>query len=138
MLKHVCLSLGMVSLILLAGCGGDSTTTSSSDTTQPAVADAPPPATQPTTLPIPPDSIFAKIHVGEEMNEVYATIGPPNSVDSYQTGKGYNPFNFSGSDSYRQRAHYKGVGTITFSNDSRFSSGANVESVDYDPTERGY
>jgi len=135
MFKHLCFCLGMISLFLLAGCGGDSTTTSSSDTTQPTVSDAPPP---PTTRPIPPDSILAKVKIGEEMNEVFATIGPPTSTETYQTGKAWIPFHFSGSDDLRQIAHYKGVGRIIFSNDSAYTSGYSVQSVEYDPDERGY
>jgi hypothetical protein len=132
--RFVLTSAVVTSLYFLAGCGGGGDSQpSSSDTTQPAVADAPPPS-----VPIPPDSVFAKVHVGEEQSEVFATIGAPTSIETYQTGKAWIPFHYSGSDDIRQRAHYKGIGTITFSNDSAYSGGYNVLSVDYDPNERGY
>jgi len=128
----------VLSFSMLSGCGGSSSQPTSSDTTQQTVSQAQPAAAAPTTRPIPPDSIFAKVKNGEEQGQVYATIGQPTSVETYQTGKAWIPFHFSGSDDVRQRAHYKGVGTITFANDSAYSGGYSVISVDYDPNEKGY
>jgi hypothetical protein len=71
------------------------------------------------------------------MSEVYATIGQPTSTHGYITGKSFIPFHY-GSDNSRQVAHYKGVGTITFSQNSAFSSGYSVISIDYDPNEPGF
>ena len=34
------------------------------------------------------------------------------------TGKAFIPFHYSGGDDMRMAAHYKGVGVITFGNDS--------------------
>ncbi len=122
----------LISLGLLAGCktGGSSSTTN-----EPAKEEAV--ATKP-SIPIPPDSPFAKVKVGMGRDEVFATIGNPTSISSYQTGKAWIPFHFSGSDVYRTVAHYKGIGTITFANDSAYTSGSSVISVDYDPAEPGF
>ncbi len=99
------------------------------------------PTSAPTTqsaIPIPPDSPFAKIRMSEEKSEVYAALGAPTSENSYQTGKAWIPFHFSGSDDYRTAAHYKGMGIITFANDSAYSSGAEVVDIQYNPNEPGF
>lgn len=70
-------------------------------------------------------------------DEVYATIGPPTSQNSYITGKGFIPFHYGG-DNARMTARYKGVGTITFSQDHSFTSHMSVISIDYDPDEPGF
>jgi hypothetical protein len=121
-------------LVVPAVCyvGGCSSSGSSSSTQPVAAAD-----TQP-SKPIPPDSIFAKVKMGEERDQVYATIGQPNSVGAYVTGKAFIPFHFSGSDDTRIVAHYKGVGTIIFGNDSAYTSGYSVVDIQYDPTDQGY
>jgi hypothetical protein len=94
--------------------------------------------TQSTARPIPPDSILAKIKVGMSQEEVFAKIGHPTSMDSYQTGKAFIPYHYSGSDDVRMGAHYKGVGLITFGNDSAYTSGYSVVDITYDPNEPGY
>jgi hypothetical protein len=134
MKTHLLKSIAILSLLcLFSGChGGDA---SSSSATQPSVAEGP--VTQP-SVPIPPDSIFAKVKVGMSQDQVFATIGQPTSLDRYQTGKAWIPFHFSGSDDARSTAHYKGVGTITFSLDSAYSSSFSVISIDYDPSEPGF
>jgi hypothetical protein len=118
---------------LFAGChsgGGDSTTQASSDNSVPPSA---------ATRPIPPDSIFAKVKMGEERDAVYAEIGQPTSTGSpYQTGKAFIPFHYGGGDDMRFQAHYKGVGQITFGNDSSYTSGWSVDDVTYDPSDPGY
>ena len=88
-------------------------------------------------LPIPPDSPFAKVKEDMGMQEVNDLIGPPTSVSSYITGKGFNPFYYGG-DTHRTVAHYKGIGRITYSPNSRYTSGNHVEDIEYDPTETGY
>ncbi|HEX4054728.1 MAG TPA: hypothetical protein VHX86_10730 [Tepidisphaeraceae bacterium] len=122
--------LGSIAIICLAsffaGCHSGSSDTASNT-----------PATQPTALPIPPDSIFAKVKMGEERDEVYAAIGQPTRVDRYMTGKAWIPYHFSGSDENRIAAHYKGVGIITFGNDSQYTSGYSVVDITYDPNEPG-
>jgi hypothetical protein len=113
---------------LLIGCSSGNSSGGSS---------AAPAATQPAAVPIPPDSPFAKVKNGMSMEQVDATIGPPTTRREYQTGKGWIPYHFGG-DNRRITGYYKGIGTITFSSDSQFSSGYSVMEVDYDPTEPGY
>jgi hypothetical protein len=121
----------LASLTFFAGChssGSDTATTESS-----------PAATEPAAMAIPPDSIFAKVKVGEERDTVFAAIGQPNSMSApYQTGKAFIPFHYGGGDDLRMAAHYKGVGIITFGNDSSYTSGYSVVNVSYDPNEPGY
>ena len=135
MLKRSLASLFVIiALGSFIGCSssGSSDTTSSSSSSS-----STPAATQP-AIPIPPDSPFARVKIGEDMQQVYADIGRPTSENHYMTGKSFIPFHFSGSDDHRMAARYKGIGTITFSNDSAYSSGMSVISVDYDPKETGY
>jgi hypothetical protein len=114
---------------VMIGCGSSTPSTEpSSDST----------ATSQPAIPIPPDSPFAKVKIGEDLQQVYADIGRPNSENSYITGKNFIPFHFSGSDDHRMAAHYKGQGIITFSNDSAYTSGMSVIEVDYDPKETGF
>jgi hypothetical protein len=121
-LLPICVSLGCSS----------SNSSSSSASAQPTTA----PATQP-AIPIPPDSPFAKVKIGMGFDEVSATIGPPTSTFSYATGKAWIPFHFGG-DNSRMTAYYKGIGTITFSQNSAFTSGMSAVEIDYDPTEPGF
>jgi hypothetical protein len=115
------LSLG----ISLAGCHSGGSTDSA-------------PTTQAVARPIPPDSILAKIKVGMSQEEVFAKIGQPTSTDHYQTGKAFIPYHYSGSDDVRMGAHYKGVGLVTFGNDSAYTSGYSVVDITYDPNDPGY
>jgi hypothetical protein len=112
-----------------AGCHSSGSSTAASDAA---------PATQAAALPIPPDSIFAKVKMGEERDQVFAAIGQPTSTSNYVTGKAWIPFHYSGSDDVRMAAHYKGVGIITFGNDSSYTSGYSVVDISYDPNETGY
>jgi hypothetical protein len=127
-------TVGMIACLgFYAGChsGSDSSSSSSSDSSS-----TPPSAT---TRPIPPDSIFAKVKMGEEQNDVYAAIGQPTSVGApYTTGKEFIPFHYGGGDVTRVQAHYKGVGVITFGNDSSYTSGFSVVDITYDPNDPGY
>jgi hypothetical protein len=117
---------------LFMGCnssGSNGSSTQASNATPPSAA----------TRPIPPDSIFAKVHMGQEMDEVFRTIGQPNFLsEPYQTGKAWIPFHYGGGDDVRRAAHYKGVGIITFGNDSAYTSGFSVVDISYDPNEPGY
>lgn len=134
MKAHPRTSIAILSLLcFLAGCHGGGA--SSSPDAQPSLAEAP--AKQP-SVSIPPDSIFAKVKVGMSQDEVFATIGQPTSLGHYQTGKAFIPFHFSGSDNMRSTAHYKSVGTITFSLDSAYTSRFSVISIDYNPSEPGF
>ena len=126
-------SLGIVAALwFIAGChsGGDSTTQAdnSSNAVAPSAA----------TRPIPPDCIFAKVKMGEERDQVFREIGQPTSVNSYITGKAFIPFHYGGGDENRLSAHHKGVGIITFGNDSAYTSGYSVVDISYDPNEPGY
>jgi hypothetical protein len=103
-----------------------------------------PPATQPAAeaeapkIPIPADSPFAKIKEGMGYDEVISILGQPTTPPySYQTGKAWIPFHYGG-DNWRRRAHWKGLGAITFSSDSSFSSSTSVIDIGYDPTDKGF
>ena len=94
-------------------------------------------ATKP-SIPIPANSPFAQIKLGMYQDEVFAKIGPPTTTGAYVTGKAWIPFHFSGSDTHRTIARYKGQGILTFANDSAYTSGMSLVSIDYDPNELGY
>jgi hypothetical protein len=123
--------LGLVAILSLggffAGCHSGSADTASQT-----------PATQAAAIPIPPGSPFARIKVGMSQEEVFATIGQPTSTDHYATGKAFIPYHYSGSDDVRMGAHYKGIGLITFGNDSAYTSGYSVVDITYNPSEPGY
>lgn len=78
------------------------------------------------------------VKVGMTRQEVMDLVGPPTATHGYQTGKAFNPFNFSGGDMVREEALYKGQGRIVFSNSSRYSTGWKVQEVRLDPNESGY
>ena len=89
-------------------------------------------------MPVPSESPFAKVKVGMGMDEVYATLGAPTSpAVTYATPKEHVPAYF-GPDTARTTAHYNGIGSITFSQDSPFSSAASVKFIDYNPQDPGY
>jgi hypothetical protein len=123
-------------LCAVSGCASGGSSSGGSSSTQPAPAAAAPAAAAP-KRPIPAGSPFAKVKEKMGSDEVYATIGKPTSEERYITGKGFIPFNFGG-DKHRMTAHYKGIGTITFSSDGSFTSGMSVMSIDYDPDEPGF
>jgi hypothetical protein len=127
----------VAALVLCAASGCASGGSSSSSSSSKQDAPQPAPAAEAPKAPIPPDSPFAKVKLKMGSDEVYATIGKPTSEERYITGKGFIPFNFGG-DKHRMTAHYKGIGTITFSSDGSFTSGMSVMSIDYDPTEPGF
>jgi hypothetical protein len=114
--------------LTLTGCASGG---SSADEDEEEVAEEKP------KLPIPPDSPFAKVQENMGMQEVNDLIGRPTSTSTYMTGKGFNPFYYGG-DTHRTVAHYKGIGRITYTQNSRYSSGDHVEDIEYDPTETGY
>jgi hypothetical protein len=124
--------LGLIGILSLSGFFGGCGSSGSTDTTTA-------PSTQAAfSTPIPPDSIFAKVHMGEERDEVFAAIGQPTSMGAYVTGKAFIPYHFSGSDEHRLVAHYKGVGVIYFGNDSAYTTGYSVVDMSYDPNDPGY
>ena len=123
-------SAAILSVVILGGCG-------SSDNSSNANPNGETLTTQPVKRPIPPDSPFAKVKEGMGSDEVFATIGQPTSMGSYVTGKAFIPFHYGG-DNSRSIARYKGIGTITFSQNHAFTSGTSVMSIDYDPEEPGF
>jgi hypothetical protein len=133
-MRHLFLSsLGIVAALwFIAGCGSSGSSTTQADNSNAVAPSA-------ATRPIPPDCIFAKVKMGEERDEVFRTIGQPTFLSSpYQTGKAFIPFHYGGGDDIRVAAHYKGVGIITFGNDSAYTSGYSVVDISYDPNEPGY
>lgn len=78
------------------------------------------------------------VRAGMSMQEVEALCGPPTSSHSYQTGKAWIPFHFKGNDNYRTEYHYKGQGSIVFSNTSAYTSGMRVKTVHINPSDPGY
>ncbi|MGD0390335.1 MAG: hypothetical protein ABSC42_15430 [Tepidisphaeraceae bacterium] len=135
-MRHLVLSSAAIltALWFIAGChSGGSDTTTQADNSSTAVAPSA------ATRPIPPDCIFAKVKMGEERDAVFAAIGQPTSMSGpYQTGKAFIPFHYGGGDDLRMAAHYKGIGIITFGNDSAYTSGYSVVDITYDPSEPGY
>ena len=81
---------------------------------------------------------FSKIREGMTMEEVESLIGPPTAMNSRITGKAFRPFNFSGKDSVRSYALYKGVGRLVLSNSSAYTSTYRVIEIVSDPTETGF
>jgi hypothetical protein len=127
MVKRSLFAAAILSAGLMVGCGS-----STPPSSQPAAeAEAP-------KIPIPADSPFAKIKEGMGYDEVISILGQPSTPPySYQTGKAFIPFHYGG-DNWRRRAHWKGLGAITFSSDSSFSTNVNVMSIDYDPADKGF
>lgn len=124
-----CIAIACVAA-LLAGCHSSDKSSASSEPEHHEI-EAPDPS-------IPADSPFAKIHKGMSEHEVYALIGQPTDVDVHQTGKAWMPFHYSGHDDVRKEAHYKGIGRITFSNNSAYTSKFSVKEIHYDPSDPGY
>jgi hypothetical protein len=118
----------VLALSLLAACKSGQSTASD---------DRAPAEPEHVSAPIPPDSPFAKVKVGMGSDEVFATIGQPTSMTSYATGKAWIPFHYGG-DNARSVAHYKGIGSITFSQNHAFTSGMSVMRIDYDPSDPGF
>ena len=87
--------------------------------------------------PIPETSPFAKIKYGMSQEEVYSILGQPTSQGAYVTGKAWIPFYFGG-DKTRSIARYKGQGYIIFSQNHSFTSSHSVQTIYYDPNERGF
>jgi DNA-directed RNA polymerase specialized sigma24 family protein len=81
---------------------------------------------------------FSVVKEGMSREEVEALIGVPTAVSSHITGKAFRPFNFKGSDTHRVNALYKGVGRITYSNSSAYSSTYRVVEIVEDSSESGY
>jgi hypothetical protein len=120
-----------LSLMVLTAVGCSSGSNTSSADSQPAAEENPIP------VPIPANSIFTKIKIGMDQQQVYALLGPPTSSGAYVTGKAWIPFYYGG-DKTRTIARYKGEGYIIFSQNNSFSSTYNVQSIHYDANETGF
>jgi len=88
-------------------------------------------------VPIPATSPFAKIKYGMGQDEVFSILGQPTSHGAYMTGKAWIPFYYGG-DKTRQIARYKGEGYIIFSQNHSFTSSSSVQTIYYDPNEKGF
>jgi len=128
--KWTLLLAAALSVGVLAGCKSGGSSSAKEEPEKPV-------ATKP-SIPIPAGHPFEKVKIGMDKDEVFTKLGQPTNINTYQTGKAWIPFHFSGSDNYRMVARYKGQGTITFTNDSAYSSGMSVIEIDYDPSELGY
>lgn len=88
-----------------------------------------------------PGSPFAKLEIGMSIKQVRESIGKANQDDaecgSYFTGKAFIPFHFGG-DKMRQECAYKGLGRLSFTNQSDFDDRAVLIKIEYDASEDGY
>ena len=98
----------------------------------------PPPPPPKAAVPIPASSPLSKVQVGMSMGQVAELLGQPSDKNDYTSGKQWIPF-YYGSDVRRQEWHYKGQGSVTFNAGNQFgSTGGEVVSVNYDPSNTGY
>src|SRR5262249_58178559 len=91
-------------VVLVAGC----TAHQSSDSTTAASG-----ASTTTSVPIPPNSPLAKVHVGMSKPQVKEILGPATDENSYLSGKAWIPFYF-GNDARLSAWFYKGMGRVVF------------------------
>lgn len=78
-----------------------------------------------------PDSRFAKVKIGMELEQVYRLIGEPDQLSSHNTGKNWIPFYF-GADGRRIVTHYRGEGCLTYSAGSVFNGKKQLLRMDVD------
>jgi hypothetical protein len=78
------------------------------------------------------------IRNGMSMQEAYDLVGTPTSSSARPTGKAFIPYNYSGSDTVRRYALYKGKGRIVFSRAGHYDSTMRVIEVHIDTKESGY
>ena len=117
------------SLVVLAGCAGQSTGGGTSTSTSASTA----------TVVKGPDgkeigqyvkgkpaagTQFAKLRFGMSPQEVMNTIGAPANTTSHETGKRWIPFYF-GPDARRTEVLYKGEGCLTFTGGNIYGGGSN-------------
>jgi hypothetical protein len=80
-----------------------------------------------------PDSKFAKLLIGMEMNEVQKIVGRfPDEIQTYESGKRWIPFYF-GNDVRRVQVLYKGEGCLVFTGGGAFAAGGDLIQITVDP-----
>lgn len=84
-----------------------------------------------------PESRFAKVKIGMELEQVYKLIGEPDQLYSHNTGKNWIPFYF-GADGRRIVTHYRGEGCLTYSAGGLFNDRKQLLRMDVDATGRCY
>jgi len=76
-------------------------------------------------MPVPANSRLAKIKIGMTDEEVRQTIGNPDHIRVYPTGKNWIPFYFGG-DTMHADWSYSKVGKVVLNNPSRWSRSMKV------------
>lgn len=84
-----------------------------------------------------PESRFAKVKIGMELEQVYKLIGEPDQLYSHSTGKNWIPFYF-GADGRRIVTHYRGEGCLTYSAGGLFNDRKQLLRMDVDAAGRCY
>jgi hypothetical protein len=84
-----------------------------------------------------PESRFAKIKIGMELEQVHKLIGEPDQLYSHDTGKTWIPFYF-GADGRRVVTLYRGEGCLTYSAGGVFNASKQLLRMDVDPAGKCY
>jgi hypothetical protein len=84
-----------------------------------------------------PESRFAKVKIGMELEQVHKLIGEPDQLYSHNTGKNWIPFYF-GADGRRVVTHYRGEGCLTYSGGGLFNSSKQLLRMDVDAAGQCY
>lgn len=72
-----------------------------------------------------PESRFAKVRIGMELQQVIRLIGNHDEMYSHETGKRWIPFYF-GTDARRVVVLYRGEGCLTYTGGNIWGGGSNV------------
>jgi hypothetical protein len=84
-----------------------------------------------------PESRFAKLKIGMELEQVHKLIGEPDQLYSHDTGKTWIPFYF-GADGRRVVTLYRGEGCLTYSAGGVFNSRKQLLRMDVDAAGKCY
>lgn len=85
-----------------------------------------------------PDSRFAKLKIGMDLQQVTRLIGAYDGMVGSETAKRWIPF-YLGNDARRGIALYKGEGCLTFTGGNFWSAGGNeLIRIDVDPSGKCY
>lgn len=85
-----------------------------------------------------PDSRFARLKIGMELQQVVKLIGPYDGMYGSETAKRWIPF-YLGNDARRGIALYRGDGCLTFTGGNFWSAGGNeLIRIDVDPAGKCY